>query len=99
MAKLGNAKTASPTLNLETSAPTASISPESSVPRIGCRGPSIPNTSGAIGPKPRGIESDLALQSPDDTVAAWILISTSLRFGAGFAMSSMPTTSGGPYLL
>ncbi|MNY39126.1 hypothetical protein D3C86_1737960 [compost metagenome] len=95
--KPDDANTASPTLNFVTALPTASISPASSVPRIGWRGPNIPNTGRAKRPNPAGILRERARQSPEETVLALTRIKTSSSFGSGLASSSMRTTSGEPY--
>ena len=71
------AKTWSPTLNLLTPLPTDSISPESSVPRMGIRGLEKPKISSAKGPNPFGTLRVRALQSPAVTVVACTLIRTS----------------------
>ena len=73
-----NANTSSPTLNRVTALSIASISPANSVPRIGWRGPNIPNTGRANRAKPGGMIRLRALQSPLVTVVARIRTSTSL---------------------
>src|SRR5688572_4571189 len=74
------------------------MSPASSVPRIGCRGPENPRNTRANIPKPLGTMPLRTRQSPEVTVVARTLMRTSPSFTSGFGMSVISRTSGGPYL-
>ena len=88
-----NPQTWSPARKVFTSAPTSSISPDSSFPRIGNLGLTRPLQNRAIQGSPFRKP-----QSVRFTVAATTRISTSLVFGEGLGTSARRRTSGGPYL-
>src|SRR5256714_14711889 len=86
-------KTSSPTWNSVTAAPTASISPASSMPRI--------FRFGRRRPVKKRVTNSSAERSPLSvrvTVVAWSLTRTSSSLGTGCSTSSSRRTSGGPYL-
>src|SRR5688572_2031565 len=93
------AMTRSPVLNLVTSFPTRSTSPDSSVPRTRAfHGFPIPNMSLAIGSMDLVTNVKLrTLQSPVDTVVACIAIRISLSLGAGLSTSFNWRRPGAPY--
>jgi hypothetical protein len=96
MAASAKANTSSPAANARTSRPACSTTPESSVPRMGCRGRVMPKASRPSGPKPGGSRRLRTRQSPVETVVARTLIRISWSRGAGVGTSRRVTTSGGP---
>src|ERR687898_3350965 len=91
------ATTLSPGWKRVTPVPTASILPATSKPKTGCFGLVRPNLSRTAKLRPRGTRSARTPASPELTVVAAALMSTSPSAGAGFGTSLILTTSGGPY--
>src|ERR671910_292756 len=91
------AMTLSPGWKRVTPVPTASTLPATSKPKTGCFGLVRPNLSRTARLMPRGTRSARTRASPELTVVAAALMSTSPSAGAGFGTSLIWTTSGGPY--
>ena len=86
-AAMVEANTESPALKRVTFLPTASTSPASSIPKIGCFGFVKPNVIRAGSQNSGGTVKLRIRKSPALTVVACTLIRISLSFGAGFCTS------------